>query len=677
MDDVTRQEMVFSQERRWRLVKELNRHQFSISKLSDFCFTRERRRFVRRVTFAEALSECDVPDRLANSIVSAFDVSGQETIDWRAMLYMLHLVRHPDTSPSNDLKKSFQFYTGGLLDNIDAPCNYRLNFRLIEHVFRPIIRPDCMDKIMEIYNKIWINTVLQTAEDLKHHPIQEAIHTYYRKLVNDDVYVSYKKFTQVVDIMVCSTEMFEDEYYAPFLMAFKRSSRLMKNALEKMTQEVLGAAILRWKQSTQRQKSVQFKVLKILQRSKTEALFRGFDVFKRHAFNCVALVEIQSMWRGHSGRLQASSKRKKLHSIIKIQSLCRGSRDRTYCLAYIRRRNNSTNKIQRLFRGYLARIIFRKRKLTKQNQQIACIQRKLELRELYIKTLYAKRMQRIFRKKIEEKQYKELVDKRLRTLIVEREMEQRQKEVNQQHAIHKRQVLEHYHTRRKLLFENNVIQMKTRNQRQLLQKKQFFDNQANQHTKNNRRATELRQNLLDDRTSEWRKKIEVGSESHRQYCLDCLKTPETKTERQFRKHMKTIIKARMQTVLYRADERHVKIELEEAYIISEREIIEISVKSERERIENKMREDIRRLNEELDQIAHSDSLEFKKKQIKKANWILCAAVRRWIARKELNRLCMNMYEKHFDNNYEAYYYRNKRTVSLQTPVGLRFCHKIA
>jgi len=649
---------------RWRLVKELHQHRFSISGFSDYCFTQERTRFITRVTFKEALSEYNIPYHLITSICNSFDVSGQGKLDWRAIVFMLHTIRHPDSEPSNDLDNVFKFYTGKGLIDIDVPCKNRIRLREVEKIFGFIIRPDRIDEVLDEFNSIWTSVVLKSQNETMR-VSKEAIHTYYEKLTNDNLYVSYKMFKTVCETLASTSPPFEDNYYPPFLVKIRRSAWLMKHALETLSIKAMETAILRWKEIAFKRKCIQTQLSMILNKIQAQRLSRGFGKVKRHALNCIALVEIQRLWRGHHGRLRTFFEWKKHERIIQIQSLFRGIQGRSFCAALIKKRNQAASKIQRAYRGHLGRRLVLKRMLTRLDQQRLIARKKLELRQLYITTVCATKMQRKFREKMKMKRYEEMVERRRRELIVKQEMKERQLVTKQQNDIYQRQVLEHYEKKKREESQQKIIQERTRNQIYLLHKKQFIDHQTHQLGMETRRRVEQNQHLRYQRTEEWKRKIERGGESRRKYCHDCLKSPETKSERKFRRHVKTLIKKRVQDVLKRADKQFVKMELDEVYTIAEKEVIDLLVKYERQRITNEMNEGLCRLDKELNQLAQERENEVMKKKRVQANWILCAAARRWRARQELRKICMTVYEKNFDETYMAYYYRNKRTVRIQ------------
>ena len=117
-------------------------------------------------------------------------------------------------------------------------------------------------------------------------------------------------------------------------------------------------------------------------------------------------------------------------------------------------------------------------------------------------------------------------------------------------------------------------------------------------------------------------------------------------------------------MLRRADSRQVKIEIDEAKVIAEKEVILILVEGERARIYDQMEQACTNLEIKLEKdFIEKENLK-KKQQASSATWTLVSAVRRWLARKELRLRCLETFEKEFDERYQAFYYRNMKTVSV-------------
>jgi len=435
----------------------------------------------------------------------------------------------------------------------------------------------------------------------------------------------------------------------------------MKHALETISSTAMEYAILLWKRMILKQKRIQSVLSMVLNRIHSQTLHILFLEIKKNAVKCIALIEIQRSWRGHRGRLSAAVQANTRDCAIQIQTLHRGIQARTLCSRMIEERVWAACEMQRAFRGFLGRKVASNRLLSQIDLEYTEHAQKMELIQLHSTIRCVVRLQRKFRERFAMKRYNEMVDKRRRELTVEHEMAEAQNLRNQHRDIHNKQVMQHIGRRKTELNEHNLISKRSSDQAHALRRKIFDDNQTYQLELKKKRDLEHTAYLRSKRTEEWENKIKSGCSSYKRYCLEYLKTPATRTERQFRKQIKTLIKRRINDVLKRADDRQYEMELDEANVVAEKEVIEILVRTEKKRIRNESKQDLQRLDQELDQEAKRVEVEYEENQRTRANWIICAAARRWLARKELRKAGIDTFEKLFDDTYKAFFYRNKRT----------------
>jgi hypothetical protein len=118
----------------------------------------------------------------------------------------------------------------------------------------------------------------------------------------------------------------------------------------------------------------------------------------------------------------------------------------------------------------------------------------------------------------------------------------------------------------------------------------------------------------------------------------------------------------MKDVLKRADDREIEMELPEAEKIAQDEIIHILGEEERVRVREQYRIALKEFETTFEKERGEKEEDYRKRSIKNAAWVVSLAVKRWQARKKLRLLCEETFEKLFDEQYQAFYYRNKRTV---------------
>jgi hypothetical protein len=105
------------------------------------------------------------------------------------------------------------------------------------------------------------------------------------------------------------------------------------------------------------------------------------------------------------------------------------------------------------------------------------------------------------------------------------------------------------------------------------------------------------------------------------------------------------------------------METQDAKAVAEKEVIHILLEGKKEA---NRRETVRacfylekKLNEEFNAERHRQKIQ----DIFNAKHILIKAIRRWLAKQVVKAVCLETFEKIFDMRYNAYYYRNIKTVS--------------
>ena len=164
--------------------------------------------------------------------------------------------------------------------------------------------------------------------------------------------------------------------------------------------------------------------------------------------------------------------------------------------------------------------------------------------------------------------------------------------------------------------------------------------------------------------SDWEVKLESGVEDKKSHCIHCLDQPDNSEEKQTRASIKKRVKDRVVVVLARAKERGIPMETPEAKAVAREEILHIIGEEERARLHSEMnkvfldremnKEEARLQSKAKQRDAHARSTLY-------SVTLVATACRRWLARKELRRLCLETYEKKFDEWNHAFFYRNKVT----------------
>ena len=117
------------------------------------------------------------------------------------------------------------------------------------------------------------------------------------------------------------------------------------------------------------------------------------------------------------------------------------------------------------------------------------------------------------------------------------------------------------------------------------------------------------------------------------------------------------------------------MEYAEALEVAKSEIVFMKGEEERARVRMEMKRDAhqREVRQEWADKRSADAAARKASSDRAhASLVIALACRRWRARRALGGECLDNYEKLFDAEHHAFYYRNKRTVSgLRAPQGSR------
>lgn len=158
-------------------------------------------------------------------------------------------------------------------------------------------------------------------------------------------------------------------------------------------------------------------------------------------------------------------------------------------------------------------------------------------------------------------------------------------------------------------------------------------------------------------------KIESDVKAAVSYCIHCLDQPTTDSvEIQYKSEILKRVKERTPCVLERADKQQIPMETKEARVIAMDEIIEIIAEEERSRLNNQMNRELAQREQRLEEKKRQEDvavIKAKARAIFHAARLVTLACRRWLARKELHRLCLDAYDKIFDEQSHTFYYLNK------------------
>jgi len=640
------------------LFRELRRKEtIFLRHYSHYCFTNESKNgHIKRYTFTAALKQYAFSSKFVHLIYTTFDTSGLEQFDWRELGFILFTISRPNSKPREDLEYAYKFVTGSGLLDVGTPTLARIRLREVERIFSLIIRPAALPSLLNMFYSCWGSTVM-----LDSNKVMDAINT-------EKVFVSAEI---VIDIIkdICSKsssiDEFEERYYPSELFRLRRSTRLVKHALNTISFTAMKVAIARWKEVIHRRKVIQSTCRAMFSKLHRKQLSHAFLAMKKFAVQTIAAVELQRLFRGHIGRSTAKFELEKEFSAILLQTFFRGVKARAFCTDLFMRRIWAAIEIQRIFRGHLDRTVAMKRRGTQNALRAIANAKRAEMRKVNVATTSVIKVQRIFREHLTRNHYNKSIEKRRRELAVTHELEQRDIALKQQIDIHAKLVTDHYGRRKAQIIQMNAEEEMIKIQSQLLRRKRFFNGRAQTLQTNKTQREFQRCASLMKRKEEWEKRVEAEVVSFRSHCQTSVRSPVTKSERFMRNRVKKLTTKEITNVFRRADTDHVEMEIKEARILAESEVIEHLVSARKAELESEMRTDLHDFEQQLQTGREkSDAANFEMR-LQQANWIICSAVRRWKARKVLRDLAFLAFEKLFDERYKAFYYRNVKTVSTK------------
>ena len=314
---------------------------------SHYCFTHECGRHIKRYTFEEVLKRYNIPSLLIHIIYNIFDIHGLEQFDWREMGFMLFTICRPNSKPAEDLEYAFKFFTGNGLVDIDAPTLVRLRLQDVEQIFSFIVRPSSLPTFLDLFYSRWGDISSKTSD------IMGAIN-------QNSIFISVQRVTRIIKDIASQSVLpnnFEEKYFPFELVRLRRSMRLMKYALNTISITAMEIAMLRWKEGIHHQKIVQVILYAAVSKVHHQTLNFAFIAMRKVAVQHIAIVELQSHFRGHVLRSILRLAAQEHSSAILLQAFCRGMLSKPICRNLLLKRGLAATHIQRSFRGYLGRAI--------------------------------------------------------------------------------------------------------------------------------------------------------------------------------------------------------------------------------------------------------------------------------------------------------------------------------
>ena len=604
----------------------------------------------------------------SEAVFNSFDTLHRGMIPWRLFIFYLHFLSEPTLSCEEQLLKVFMII--GSTDGLDSKTARKPTIDLQEmaSMLFPLVKCSAIGIVLNALDEAWaLVNVSSGGEQIRNTKLSLPL---FQKMIHQEVLQTLFKRSGSLwgkgDAFPVTIYRWEEEFYNDSLLIIIRNAR---------REEAIRNKLMRDDCQRQRQVCQCWLGLHIYQKHMRTAFHRVNCMiemnFKAQGYRALAswkvkqcsACNIQRVGRGFLGRIKARICSMMNESAILIQTHSRMYLARQKLQQLLSVYTSAVIKVQSLIRGTLARRLALNKLMTLVEAQ------RIE---------NANRMKRYRWERGLWSLTKLQSHKRRKTavLVVSQLRQQRRREAEVRHAIESRNAA--FRRERKLY------------QRQLedFYKKMKEDHEANKRSEAKVMQDQIRLRSLQRRLkneelksqepdlimeekiateqwkSDWLAKIEMGVISIREHYAQCMDKPANRSEKKIRSLTKKRIKHRVTEVLARADSKNIPMETKEAKVIAREEILHIIGEEERARLLDQMSKALAK--REYDKAIMRVKSETAKKEAHAratvyAVSVIKSACRRWLARKEMRRLCLERYEKKYDGDYHMFYYSNKHT----------------
>ena len=345
-------------------------------------------------------------------------------------------------------------------------------------------------------------------------------------------------------------------------------------------------------------------------------------MIQAHIRRCIAIKRFQEVWVYYNW------------AILEIQRHIRGALGRSLAL----------KKLTALVEKEHAKNMNEKRKLEMTRGERAII-----------------KLQSFFRKEKATSKVQELREQNRRERNIRHAMENQREAFRRERKVYERQLEQFYVSlkeendmkgKKELKIAHDQIKVRT------LRRRIKNDELKNAEPDNSEQL------LTDEWKKNWELKIQNGVESIKEYSIHCLESPDNRREKKTGALVRKRIRGRVSQVILRADSRGILMETPEAKEIAKDEIVFIIGEEERARLRSEMDKAFFQRKQEKEEAAHKARMkkrtETARSEVHAVN-VVGKACRKWLARKELRRLCLEKFEKIYDDTEHTFYYINKET----------------
>lgn len=611
--------------------------------------------------------------RLVNfldSVYTSFDALSNGSVDWRRFLFYFHFTLQPTKPAKEQLLSAFSKIRS-------KSC---MNLEDLGLILFPLVKADAASDVLCAMDDAWAQVVAcQQQLDKNFEPSKKlTIDTFQQMLELDNMqhfFAQSKRMWgrgRIFPVHVCQ---WEDEIYNETLLSLVKTTRReesITNKLHRDARRIKLNVLTLWLKHAKFQSSLRRILSMFDQRMKVRMKKQGLTAFLQQVARHNAALELQRVGRGLLGRIKARYCWLIYSSATSIQTRYRMYVAKSKLDALSLEYNWAIVEVQRHIRGALGRRLAFRKLMTIVEQQYLNNVKERERLESERGMWCLIRLQSFWRRKIATIEVDKLRKMKQREILVRRAMETDRDIFLRERQIYERQLEAFYRSMKEDHINNERVQSKVAKDKvkvRTLRRRIKNDEIINAEPDNSEQlATEKWK-------SDWQSKIVLGVKNKRAYCIHCLDEPDNAVEKLARATIRKRVKGRVFEVLARAKERDIPMETKEARAVAREEIIHIIGEEERDRLSSEMKIEFKereRLKEEARLLAEARKREACTRDTIYAVSMVSMACRKWLARRELRRLCLVTYEKKFHEWNHAFFYRNKVTgeVSWEKPKAM-------
>ena len=618
----------------------------------------------------------------SEAVFKSFDSLHQGMINWRLFLFYLHFLSEPTLSCQEQLRKAFIVISSN--DGLDSEIamSPSIDLQDLPSILFPLVKSSAMEVALSALDEAWALVNVSGMKQVNNTKI--SLHLFdkmFHQMVIKRLFARSNSTWGKGVIFPIHIYRWEEEFYNVTLLNAIKSARLEQAINDKLvrddcrkrrqTYQCWLEIFRHQKRSRQIFGAMNYMVALNMKR-------RGYCVLASWKLKQLSACDIQRVGRGFLGRIKARIWSMMNEAATLIQTRSRMYLARLELLQLLAVHTSAVIKVQSLIRGVLARRLALRRLMTLVENQRMDNANKMK-RHAWERGIWSlTRLQSHARRINAVTLVNQLRQQRRREAEVRHAMDSRNAAFRRERKLYQRQ-LEEFYQRMK-----NDQDKKEQNEAKILQD-QIRLRTLQRRIKNEEMKSQEPDKVLEDAlaTDKWKRdwlaKIEVDVANIRDHYAQCLDKPANRSEKKTRSIARKRIKHRVTEVLARADSKKIPMETKEARVIAREEVLHMIGEEERARLHDQMNKEFtkREQNKEMMRI----NIETAKREAQArasvyAVSIVSAACRRWLARKEMRRLCLERYEKKYDGEYHTFYYKNKRTgeVSWTKPeaMGLLF-----